>query len=66
MRLSANNIGGSTAETLFAIYGISVMIMATYYNWKYAVEHGFVSWLFLGEIVATAKALVWPFFVFFT
>ena len=66
MKRIRNNFGGSAAETLLAIYGISAMIMAAYYNWKYAVEHGFISWLFFGEIIATAKALIWPFFVFFT
>lgn len=61
-----NNHGDSAIEILLVIYGISVMIMATYYNWKYAVEHGFISWVFWGEIIATLKAVIWPFFVFFT
>lgn len=66
MKRIRHNFGGSTVETLLVIYGISVMIMGAYYNWKYAVENGFIQWLFLGEIVASLKALIWPFFVFFT
>ncbi len=46
------------------IYGISVAIFGIYYNWLYANEHGFVAWLFFGEIIASLKALVWPLFEF--
>jgi hypothetical protein len=38
-------------------------IFTPYFNWQYAKEHGFVSWLFFGEIVPTLKALFWPFFL---
>lgn len=44
----------------FAIAGI---FFVPYYNWQYAREHGFMSWLFLGEIIATGKALAWPYFM---
>lgn len=48
------------------VYFISVIFIFTpYYNWKYATEHGFVKWLFLGEISATLKAGAWPYFVYF-
>jgi hypothetical protein len=40
------------------------LIFAPYYNWQYASEHGFVSWVIFGEIIPSAKALVWPYFVF--
>jgi hypothetical protein len=30
----------------------------------YAKEHGFVSWMFLGQIVPSLKAATWPYFVF--
>ena len=49
---------------LLVIYGISVGIFGLYFNWLYAVEHGFIAWVFFGEIIATLKALVWPYFVF--
>lgn len=44
------------------IYGISVAIFGVYFNWLYANENGFLAWLFFGEIIASLKALVWPFF----
>ena len=45
------------------IYGISVDIFGVYFNWLYANENGFLAWLFFGEIIASLKALVWPFFI---
>ncbi len=56
-------IGGILAG-IFAIYFISTLVVAPYYNWEYAKEHGFVSWLTFGQIVPTAKAFIWPYFVF--
>jgi hypothetical protein len=44
---------------------LSTVIFVPYYNWQYAKDHGFVSWLLFGQIAPTAKALVWPYFVFF-
>ena len=49
---------------LLIVYGISVGIFGLYYNYLYATEHGFIAWIFFGEIVATLKALVWPLFEF--
>ena len=49
---------------VFGLYGISVAIFALYFNWQYAQEHGFMAWLFFGEVVATLKAIVWPFIIF--
>lgn len=40
------------------------IVFVPYYNWKYAKTHGFVKWIFFGEVVATAKAAVWPYYVF--
>ena len=45
------------------IYVISVAIFGVYFNWLYANENGFLAWLFFGEIIASLKALVWPFFI---
>ena len=50
---------------LLGLYAAPVGIFALYYNWVYAQEHGFVKWLFFGEVLATLKALIWPYFVFF-
>ena len=49
---------------LLIAYGISVAIFGIYYNWLYANEHGFLAWLFFGEIIASLKAVVWPLFEF--
>ena len=49
-----------------SLYMMSVMCMVPYFNWRFAKDNGFIAWLFLGEIVPTAKGLVWPFFVFKT
>lgn len=51
-------VGGA----LYMIYFLSVGVAVPYFNWTYAREHGVVSWVFFGEIVATAKAAVWPYF----
>lgn len=48
---------------LFYIYGVSLIIAVPYFNWRYAKDHGFGSWLVFGEVVATAKAVVWPYYV---
>ncbi len=45
------------------LYMIAAMVAVPYFNWQYAKEHGFVRWLFLGEVVATAKGLAWPYFL---
>jgi hypothetical protein len=50
--------------TVVSLYMMTVMGMGVFYNWQYAREHGFVQWFLLGEIVPSAKALVWPYFAF--
>ncbi len=56
---------GQVVYFVFAIYfWVSSLIFAPYYNWQYARENGFAKWLVFGEIVPTAKAYVWPYFVF--
>ncbi len=47
---------------LLYVYFIGVMIAAPYYNWCYARDHGFVSWICLGEVVATFQSLAWPYY----
>lgn len=49
--------------TIAIIYVITVAAFGLYFNWLYAVENGFWAWLFFGELIASAKALVWPFFI---
>lgn len=47
----------------YAYFAITVLAVPVF-NWRYAREHGFVSWLCLGEVVATFKAVVWPYYAF--
>ena len=49
---------------IIVAYLISVGVFGIYYNYLYANEHGFLAWVFFGEIVASLKALVWPLFEF--
>jgi len=58
-----NNIIG----TVVGLYFMAAFLLFTpYYNWDYAKTHGFMEWVFFGEIVATGKAIAWPYFVFFS
>lgn len=43
---------------------VASIIFVPLYNWRYARENGVVKWMLLGEIVATAKAVIWPYYVF--
>lgn len=55
---------GNILIGIVGLYFMSLAVMTPYYNWQYAKEHGFIKWLFLGEIVATLKSTAWPYFVF--
>jgi len=59
-------IFGNILVGIFALYFMSLSVMTPYFNWQYAKEHGFIKWLFLGEIVATLKSTAWPYFIFFS
>ena len=50
-------------ELMFSVYFLSAMMMGTYYNWQFAKEHGFVAWIFLGEVIPTLKGIAWPYFL---
>ena len=50
-------------KLLVGVYMFSLLIAIPYFNWQIANEYGFVRWLFFGEFVATAKGVVWPYFV---
>jgi hypothetical protein len=56
---------GELIKLIIGIYFISVAIFISYFNWQFAKENGFLKWLILGQIVPTAKSLVWPYYVFF-
>lgn len=46
------------------VYVSGFMLSFTYFSWQFAFEHGFVAWLFFGEIVPMLKAAVWPIWFF--
>lgn len=46
------------------IYIMAAGICGLWFNYDYAKRHGFVEWLLFGEVVATAKAFVWPYYVY--
>ena len=50
-------------DKLLAIYFIGVIISGLYFNWAYANTHGFMKWLFFGEIVPTIQSLFWPIYL---
>jgi hypothetical protein len=43
---------------------IGVALSMPYFNRRFETEHPFAEWLFLGTMVPTAKAFVWPYFAF--
>lgn len=48
---------------IISIYGLGTIYFGILFNYLYAINHGFVSWLFFGEIIATLKAIIWPYYV---
>ena len=57
-------MGEKLLSLIWGVYCVGVVVSGLYFNWVYATEHGFIAWFFLGEIVATLKAFVWPVFLF--
>jgi hypothetical protein len=43
---------------------IGQSLAVPYYNYLYFMEHGFISWLFFGQIVASIQSMFWPFELF--
>lgn len=46
-----------------AYFFLCVVIALPYFNWQYARQHGFASWIIFGEIIASCRALIWPYYV---
>ena len=53
------------AMGLVGSYLLSLSVMIPYFNWKYAQENGFIKWVILGEIIASAKSIIWPYYIFY-
>ena len=51
-------------SVILYLYFIPMIIAASYYNWTYARENGFGKWLAFGELTATGKAIIWPYYFF--
>ena len=47
-------------SAVFFVYMVVAGLFALYFNWVYASVHGFISWIFFGEIIATLQGLLWP------
>lgn len=45
---------------------VVTFLFIPYYNWNYAKTHGFMKWILFGEVVATTKAAIWPYYIFFS
>jgi len=48
---------------LSGIYGCIGACYAIYFNYIVLKEDGFWAWLILGEIIATFKGFLWPFYM---
>lgn len=55
----------NTSIFVVVVYFILVIMFAVYFNYLFYAEHGFWTWFFFGEVIATLKALVWPYAIFF-
>ncbi len=66
VREYSKNISIGVLYIICFAYSMGVMGSALYFNWQYARDYGFVKWVFFGEIIASAKAIVWPYYVFST
>ena len=60
---SRNAVKGCALLLFYAYFLPAGCLFVPYYNWQYAQSNGFLSWVFFGELVATAKAFAWPYFV---
>ena len=65
MRTRVASLSRQFVQFVLVLYFAAAgLVFIPYYNWQYARDRGFASWLLFGEVVPTAKALVWPYFVF--
>lgn len=48
----------------FYIYFALTGICTLWFNYDYAKKNAFIDWILFGEIVATAKAVIWPYYAY--
>lgn len=65
MKNLSKNVITVLGITVGIIYAIGVGIFTLLFNWQFANNHGFLQWVFFGEIIATVKAIFWPFIILF-
>jgi len=53
----------SLGSSLLGIHGAGTVASFIWFSYQYAREHGFLSWLLLGEVIPLLKACVWEVFV---
>jgi hypothetical protein len=49
---------------ILTVYMYSWFVAVPWMNWNYARDNGFWKWLLFGEIVATGKGMVWPYYAY--
>ncbi len=64
MKTALKNTIGVVIGILLWVYMVGFMWFAAVFNYRYAHDHSFWNWVFLGEIAPTGKALVWPYYAF--
>ena len=60
----SENEGGSVWGGLFIFYMAISQIMAMFYWYEYAQDHGFLASVFIGPFVGEIKGLFWIIFIF--
>src|SRR6266849_9921658 len=62
-RAFSYRVASALFQFVFGVYFIGASLSAVYFNWTYARDNGFLKWMLLGQIVPTAKAVVWPYYL---
>ena len=57
-----NHIFNSFKKFLIYGYLISALLLIPYFNYQFAKRKWIYSWLIFGEIIATGKAVIWPYY----
>ena len=57
------DIGLTIAMSVLTIYFLVSQLIALYFWYLIAQEHGFLYTLFIGPFEAELKGLLWPFFI---
>lgn len=61
MRERLRTIMARALTGLMWVYLTGFVLAVRYFNWTYAKTNGFGKWLFFGEVLATFRAVAWPY-----